>query len=178
MPASPEPEEDALETRRQFLTDQLATHIDHIRTGQARRFEILRYTFAGFFAYFAFLLSVDNQAFLCLYPFETVVLIPVFLLIQVFLYIWIVNWNIEKHGGFIDYLFRNGLVPLGLGPNHYGDYLRDEHYRRRHVSRLLAQYALHSSQGVLVVLSVGCVVLFFYVEGKTGIGSLAACPQP
>ncbi|MEM6422803.1 MAG: hypothetical protein AAF698_09455, partial [Pseudomonadota bacterium] len=113
MTGAPQAERDQAEMRRRFLTDQLAAHIDHIRTGQARRFEILRYTFAGFFAYFAFLLSVDTPGFLCLYPFETVVLIPVFLLIQVFLYIWIVNWNIAKHGGYIEYLYREGLEPLG-----------------------------------------------------------------
>ncbi|MEO0819438.1 MAG: hypothetical protein AAF074_03335 [Pseudomonadota bacterium] len=161
--------------RRDFLVKSLESHIAHIRTGQARRFEILRYTFIGFFAYFAFLLSVENTSFLCLYPFETVVLIPVFLLIQVFLYIWIVNWNIAKHGRYIGYLFENGLQAHGLGPNLYGTFMATEHLARRRLARALDRLALHASQGVLVVLAVGCVVLYAYVDAGSGFAALARC---
>ncbi|MEL6197572.1 MAG: hypothetical protein AAFT19_06980 [Pseudomonadota bacterium] len=103
-------------------------------------------------------------------------LFPVFLLIQVFLYIWIVNWNIAKHGGYIEYLYREGLEPLGLGPNLYGRYMGTRHHPRFPLSRWLDVGALHASQGVLLVLSVGCVVLYVYVEGQTGFAPLVACP--
>lgn len=160
---------------RRFLTESHAQHIEHIRTGQARRFEILRYTFAGFFAYFAFLLSVDDARFLCVFSFETIVVIPGFLLLQVFLYIWIANWNIAKHAAYIDYLFREGLGPLGLGPNRYQNFLDAEYYPRNKAMQLISQMGLHSSQGVLAVLAIGCVVLYLYVERHGGVGLFVSC---
>ena len=164
------------DTRRKFLIDNFEAHVDHIRVGQARRFEILRYSFAGFFAYFAFILSIKDKLFLCTFPFETIVLIPSFLCVLVFLYIWIVNWNIGKHGRYIGYLFEHGLKGLGIGPNLYQEFLQKQYYRRNRVAKLMDRAHLHSSQAILVVLIVGCAVLHGYVMSNGGIGQVVACP--
>lgn len=163
-------------TRRKFLIDNFEAHVDHIRVGQARRFEILRYSFAGFFAYFAFILSIEEKRFLCAFPFETIVLIPSFLCVLVFLYIWIVNWNIGKHGRYIGFLFKHGLNELGVGPNLYQEFLQKQHYRRNHLARFLDRWHLHSSQAILAVLILGCVVLYGYLMANGGIGLVVECP--
>ena len=161
--------------RRAFLIDTFKVHIDHIRAGQARRFEILRYAFIGYFAYWAFLLSVDKKQLLCGYAFESVVLIPGFLLFQVFLYIWIVNRNIVKHARYIEYLFNNGLNELGVGPNLYREFLMSGSFPVNAFERLLARFFLHYSQVVLVILSMACVVLYGYLRWTGGFARLAGC---
>lgn len=164
------------DTRRKFLIDNFDAHVDHIRVGQARRFEILRYSFAGFFAYFAFILSIEEKLFLCSFPFETLVLIPGFLCVLVFLYIWIVNWNIGKHGRYIAYLFDNGLNDMGIGPNLYQEFLQKQYYSRNRVAGLLNRWHLHSSQAILAVLILGCTVLYGYVMANGGIRQVVTCP--
>lgn len=161
--------------RRGFLIDTFKMHVDHIRTGQSRRFEILRYTFIGYFAYWAFLLSVDNKQLLCAYAFESVVLIPGFLLLQIFLYIWIVNRNIRKHGDYIEYLFRNGLDEVGIGPNLYRAFLNTSYFPKSATDRLFARFSLHYSQIVLAVLAGACVVLYIYLTLTGGFAALAGC---
>lgn len=161
--------------RRKFLIDSFDLHVDHIRVGQARRFEILRYSFIGFFAYYAFLMSVDNKQFLCVYPFESVVLIPSFLLFQVALYIWIVNWNINKHGAYIKYLFEEGLGPLGMGPNLYREFMEKEHLPANPIAGLFEKLSLHVSQVVLLTLAVATLLLYGYVESSGGFDAFASC---
>ena len=166
---------DQAEPRRKFLVDSFELHVDHIRVGQARRFEILRYTFVGFFAYYAFLMSLDNKQFLCVYPFESVVLIPSFLLFQIALYIWIVNWNINKHGAYINFLFKNGLDPLGIGPNLYRKFMDEHHFPASPVARFFDRLSLHVSQVVLITLVLACIVIYGYVEARGGFEAFAQC---
>lgn len=162
--------------RRDFLINNFDAHVDHIRTGQSRRFEILRYSFAGFFAFFAFILSIEDKRFLCVYPFETIVLIPGFLAVLVFLYIWIVNWNITKHGRYIQYMFDKELDALGIGPNLYQDFLRDEHFAKNRIAKVVDTLSLHSSQGVLAILILGCLVLYGFIEAHGGVSQVIVCP--
>ncbi len=161
--------------RRDFLIDTFKTHVDQIKSGQTRRFEILRYTFIGFFAYWAFVLSLDNNALLCSFAFETVVLIPSFLLFQVFLYVQIINRNIDKHGAYLAFLFDNGLSKVGVGPNLYNEFLTIEYFPNRWLERSFSRLNLHYSQVVLLMLAGACVILYFYVERTGGFVRLVSC---
>ena len=109
------PEKATREDLVAFRVDIWKSHIEHVRNGQAMRYDILRYTIVGLAFYFSFLLVQADQRFLCNYPDFSLLGLPIFVLAQVFVYISLVNRNISKHGAFLKYLFTEGLEPLGMG---------------------------------------------------------------
>ena len=129
----------------------------------------------GYFAYWVHLFGTDNAGFICNFTFETVVLIPGFLLSQVFLYIGIINRNIRKHGAFLSYLFENGLTAAGLGENHYARFLALNEIRPGPLARVFESLGIHFSQLVLGVLAGASVLLYAYVEWHGGFGLLVDC---
>ncbi|MEM1298419.1 MAG: hypothetical protein AAGH68_04000 [Pseudomonadota bacterium] len=165
------------EARRAFLADSFKTHVEQIRVSQARRFEILRYIFVGYFAYWAFLFGTERTGIICNFPFETVVLIPGFLLLQAFLYIGMLNRNIHKHGAFLAYLFDNGLAVEGLGENLYAQFLKTREGDPGALARGLNALGVHYSQLVLGVLAGAALLLYVYVEANGGFGLMVVCPS-
>ncbi len=163
--------------RLEFLIDSYKTHVDYIRSRQDRRFEILRYAFVGFFAYFAFLFSVGNNQFICRFPFEFFVLVPSFLILMASCYIGLINRNIDKHGSYIRYLFENGLKEFGLGTNHFDNFLTNEYYLHSSRVRWFVKSPLHPSQIVLVGMIFACLILFGYLWIIDGLGVIANCDR-
>ena len=88
--------------------------------------------------------------------------LPHFVLAQVFVYISLVNRNISKHGAFLKHLFKEGLEPLGLGPNIYREFIRD--YRASWLERLLERGHLHYSQLFVLVLMAGLALAWWAMD--------------
>lgn len=157
------PEDPAIrEQRAAFRISIYQSHVDHIRTGQARRYEILRFTIAGAGLYFAFLLSSVDIPLLCEHTGLVLFVLPGFVLALVYAYIALVNRNIKKHGAFIKFLFEEGLVPDGMGQNLYRKFLQT--YEASWTERQLERGLMHYSQGFIVIMILACLGLYLLVD--------------
>ena len=159
----PDPEQTSERAQRAaFRISIYQSHVDHIRTGQARRYEILRFTIAGAGLYFAFLLSSVEITLLCDHTGLVLFVLPGFVLALVYAYIALVNRNIKKHGAFIKYLFEEGLTPDGMGENLYRKFLQT--YDASWTERQMERGFMHYSQGFIVIMIVTCLVLYLLVD--------------
>ena len=147
-------------------------HVDHVRNAQGMRYDILRYTIIGLALYYSFLTSQAEQRFVCQYPEVAILWLPVFVLAQVFVYISLVNRNITKHGEFLKHFFKEGLEPLGLGPNLYREFIHS--YNASWLERMLERGRLHYSQLFVLVLTLGCAAVWYAVD----VAVFARCPAP
>ncbi|MEM8791581.1 MAG: hypothetical protein AAGE80_08175 [Pseudomonadota bacterium] len=141
-----------------FRMEIYKSHVELVRRSQERRFEILRYSFAGLATYYAFLMTLRAPSVVCTHTAITLVWIPIFFLTMVFLYISIVNRNIAKHGQFLKYLFDNAMNKHGLGPNLYNDFINA--YEPSTIERLLERGRLHYTQLVVLAMIGGVIALF------------------
>ncbi len=145
-----------------FRVDIYKTHVGHVQRGQSMRYEILRYTMIGLALYFSFLASQAGQRFVCGHPDTAILGLPVFVLAQVFIYISLINRNIAKHGEFLKYFYKEGLEPLGLGPNLYRQFIHT--YSASPIERLLERGRLHYSQLFVLALMIGCGAIWWSVD--------------
>jgi len=144
-------------------------HISLIEKRQDTRFELLKNSVIGIFVYFAFCFGSENRIFVCRHSAIFLVLVPCAFMIFCAIYISTIQSSITKHGGYVAYMYRNGLLGKGLETNNFAEYLKSFRYTGfenvyyRFLGNSVARH-LHFSQAFLLVLCALCFMFYLFIE--------------